>query len=119
MSEEEQRTIEVFEWRKDAPRPDQKALHDNGCITILSIPPDGQLPQSDDVIHISDERTPPGTFPHHRYRVIAREFCWTKLSEDGPQGLDEHVAVRSYGGWARTTTLDGYSGPPYVHGCIR
>lgn len=80
--------IEVYEWKKGSPRPGTVRKHRHDCIDILEVPPDG-LPNVSDVVLITD---PPGDEPRP-FRVISREFLWTRISEPDPQTPQEYQKV--------------------------
>ncbi len=74
-------TIEVYEWKEGAPRPGTAEKPRDTCMDILAVPPDGQLPQTGDIMILNE----PGTMKPVRYRVIERELMWTRGEKDDSQ----------------------------------
>lgn len=76
------RYIEVFEWKRDAPRPGTKTKPREDLLDILAIPPNGQIPSTGDVILMSDSSDVDPTRPMKRFRVVEREFLWVRESRN-------------------------------------
>ena len=77
------RTIEVYEWAEGAPRPGTTRKARETCIDTLEIPSGGQVPQTGDIILISEPGGDP--FVPGRYRVIERELLWWRNPDDNSQ----------------------------------
>ena len=72
--------IELYDWQEGRPRPGTQTKHRQSCIDILEVPRDA-LPQVGDIVFLTN------TASHRegRYRVLSREFFWTRSSDQDSQ----------------------------------
>ena|SRR5947207_1161320 len=102
---DEDRHIEVYEWRKGAPRPGSVERPSENCIDILAIPSHGQVPQRGDVLHLHMPSDPDANLLGGVcFVVLERELLWGIRAPE-----DDGSAQRRWSKmWIHVRRLDDY-----------